>query len=65
MPTPTVRYTAVVHIEEVTEVAAHKDYSTNVPATKESRELTKLVIRADTLGKLQSKLTAHISLIEG
>lgn len=59
------RYTAVVEILEVTETEATPGYRGDggKPASKDSRELAKLVVRAETLEGLKVKLGKHIELV--
>lgn len=63
MPTSTKRFTAIVEILEVTETPEHKEYSNTIPATKDSRELAKLVVRDETLEGLTAKLQKHLELV--
>jgi hypothetical protein len=59
------RYTAIIDIVEIEEtpaVATRYDH-TGTPATKEKREVAKLVVRGETLEELKKKLMAHISLV--
>jgi hypothetical protein len=59
----TKRYTAIVEIVEVEEIAENKDRYNPTPARKDSKELTKLVVRDETLEGLKTKLGKHIELV--
>lgn len=59
----TKRFTAIVEIVEVTETPDTTQYREKVPGKKDSRELTKLVVRDDTLEGLKVKLGKHIELV--
>ena len=57
-------YTAVLDIQEVENTAPTKNYNEIVPAQRIVSDVTKIVVRADTLDGLQKKLSAHVALIE-
>lgn len=57
-------YTAVLSIHRTEETTERGGYNQPDKTVRESNEIVKLVVKADTLGKLQSKLAAHVSLIE-
>ncbi|WP_104087969.1 hypothetical protein [Arthrobacter sp. GMC3] len=57
-------YTAVIDVQEVENKPATKEYSNVIPAQRIVSDVTKIVIRADTIADLQRKLTAHVALIE-
>jgi hypothetical protein len=59
-------YTATVEVHKVDHTAAvtGRYENQNVPASREVQEVARLVLRADTLEKLQTKLADHIALID-
>lgn len=59
----TKRFTAIVEIVEVEETPAQRDRGVVDAAKKETRELTKLVVRDETLEGLKVKLGKHIELV--
>lgn len=64
MSTKTDHFTAVIEITEVT--SSERDGGYNQPKIVErgKREVSRIVVRADSLTKLQAKVTAHVALIE-
>jgi hypothetical protein len=64
MSTETDHFTAVLEITEVT--TTEKDGGYNQPKIVErgKRDVARIVLRAESLEKLQAKATAHIALIE-
>lgn len=57
-------YTAVLDIQEVEHTAPSKNYGETVPGQRNVSDVTKIVVRADSLESLRAKLTAHVALIE-
>jgi len=60
-------FTATIEVNEVTHTEArnvHNRPSDSTPASRVVQDVTRIVLRADTLEKLQAKLTAHVALIE-
>lgn len=57
-------YIAVLDVQEVEHKPATKEYHKEIPAQRIVSDVTKIVVRADTLESLQAKLTAHVALIE-
>ena len=57
-------YTAVLDIQEVENTTPTKNYNEIIPAQRIVSDVTKIVVRADTLESLQKKLTAYVALIE-
>lgn len=60
-------FTAVIEVHKVVNTEAVTHYRTpseNKPAVRETAEVARIVVRADSIEKLQSKLTAHVALIE-
>jgi hypothetical protein len=60
------RYTAIVEIveiEETAEVRGSYHGSNGKPASKESKELAKFVVRDESLEALKVKLGKHVELV--
>jgi hypothetical protein len=61
-------FTAVLLVERVTEAIEPKvdqyGKTTNPGTPRKASEVTKIVVRADTMEKLKQKITAHTDLIE-
>lgn len=57
-------YTAVLDIQEVENTTPTNNYNEIIPAQRIVSDVTKIVVRADTLESLQKKLTAYVALIE-
>jgi hypothetical protein len=60
-------FTAVLLVERVTEAIEQVDQygkTTNPGTPRKASEVTKIVVRADTMEKLKQKITAHTDLIE-
>lgn len=60
-------FTATVDVHQVTHtesVPSHRSGVADKPAGREVQDVARLVLRADTLEGLQTKLAAHVALIE-
>lgn len=59
-------FTAVIEVHKVVnqEAVNHRYAEQSKPALRETAEVARIVVRADSIEKLQSKLTAHVALIE-
>lgn len=57
-PEPTTHYTAVIEIVKVTTLA------TQPAENRDKQEVSRIVIRADTIEKLVTKAGAHLALVE-
>lgn len=61
----TTHYTAVLEIQRTTVSKAESHpYGKDPQATRETGEVVRLVVRADTLAALRDKLAAHVSLVD-
>jgi hypothetical protein len=59
-------FTATIEVHEVnnTEAVTSRYPEQCKPGSRDVHDVTRIVLRADTLEKLQAKLTAHVALIE-
>lgn len=59
-------FTATIEVHKVnhTDAVVSRYAEQSKPAHRDVQEVARVVLRADTLEKLQAKLTAHVALIE-
>lgn len=58
------RYTAVLSISKTTETTERGGYNEPNKTVRDSNEVVKLVVKAESLEKLRDKLASHVALIE-
>jgi hypothetical protein len=57
-------FTATIEVLEVVFIEKDNGYQKPKTQEREVRDVTRLTLRADSLEKLQAKVTAHVALIE-
>ena len=63
----TTHYTAHLEIQATENIAQTKDRYDNIttPASRTVTEAASITVRAETMEALQTKLTAHVALLNG
>lgn len=57
-------FTATIEVLETVFSEKDNGYQKAKTTEREVKDVTRIVVRADTLEKLQAKLSAHVALIE-